>query len=122
MKGPTPRQYTFGEFRPTVDIAEGGACYRVTAELPGVRAEDLAIDFSGNTLIISGEKKPHPHEPDAVYHRERAWGTFQRTLTFAEQVDENGIDALFVDGELRVRLPKTGSGKTKVVRIPVRGA
>ena len=52
-----------------------------TFELPGLKSEDVTIDFHHNRLTVSGESSAsNSHEEDGYAVRERRYGKFSRTL------------------------------------------
>ena len=94
----------------------------VTAELPGMKKEDIDISMDGNTLCICGERKEEKEERQGteVQRSERYYGRFQRNITLAQSVDPNKIDAKYKDGVLTINLPKTEESKRK--QIPVKAS
>jgi HSP20 family protein len=111
---------TLSDWSPSVDIAEDDKTYIVTAEIPGVRKEDVKVTLDEDHLVISGERKEEKEEKDKRFHRvERAYGSFRRSFTLPDDVDADKIDARFEAGLLHVHLPKTQKRKThgKEIRI-----
>lgn len=92
------------EFSPSVDIEENDEMYLVSADLPGIKREDIKIDIQGNNLRISGERRREVKE-EGYY--ERSSGRFTRSFALPDTVDAKRIEANFEDGVLRVVLPKT---------------
>ena len=77
----------------------------VRAELPGVKLEDVNITFQNGVLSISGERRAEEQKEGSGYYvRERRYGSFQRSMTLPEGVDESKIHARFQDGVLEVRV------------------
>jgi HSP20 family protein len=75
----------------------------IRAELPGVKLEDVDITLHNGVLTISGEHKADQEEERGGYHvRERRYGSFRRSMTLPEGVDESKIHARFEDGVLEV--------------------
>jgi HSP20 family protein len=71
-------------------------------------------------LTIQGERKKEKEEKGKRYHRmERVYGTFVRSFTLPEDVDEEKIEAEFKDGMLMVRLPKSEKAKPKKLEVKV---
>ncbi|MBS1972424.1 MAG: Hsp20/alpha crystallin family protein [Bdellovibrionales bacterium] len=102
------------DFSPSVDVEENDEMFLVSADIPGVKKEDLKIDLNGNMLRVSGERKREIKE-EGYY--ERSSGRFSRSFTLPENVDASKIEANFEDGVLRIVLPKTevkGSQEIKV--------
>src|SRR5574338_551500 len=101
---------------PAVNVAETKDEFTVTAELPGMKTEDVSVDFTDGILTIRGEKvdeKMEKEDDRTFYMWERRFGTFQRTLPFPGGIDDKKIAAEFKDGVLTVRLPKTEEVKPK---------
>lgn len=90
----------------------------ISAEMPGVSADDINIDVTGDALSISGVRKSEARPDDAVYHRrERSFGSFSRTVQLPFMVDTNKVEAQFKDGVLLVTLPRAEADKPKKVAI-----
>ena len=107
---------------PAVNAAETKDEFTVTAELPGMKPEDVSVDFTDGMLTLRGEKvneKTEKEDDRTYYMWERRFGTFQRTLPFPGGIDDKKIAAEFKDGVLTVRLPKTEEVKPKRQAIPI---
>lgn len=90
----------------------------VTAELPGIKPEDVDIRVTGNTLSIKGEVKQEEEETrGSVHYRERHYGAFQRIVALPSNVDTNKIDATFENGVLKVTAAKTEEAKPRQIEI-----
>jgi HSP20 family protein len=102
---------------PPVDLHETADRYVITAELPGLRREDLDIQMQEGQITISGVRR----ERDAVceqYHRvERGHGSFSRTFHLPVPVDISAISADLRDGVLTVTCPKTGEPAGRRISI-----
>lgn len=94
-------------FSPAVDIMETKGGYRLKADLPGFRAEDIEISVENGSLLLSGERKMEvAEEKDGYRHRERTYGRFRRTFTLPKGVDVEAIRANVQDGVLVLDIPK----------------
>jgi HSP20 family protein len=104
---------------PAVDIRESDTDIRIDLELPGLRPEDVEITAENGLLTIRGEKRTERKEGDeGRYHVvERSYGTFMRTFTLPQGLDENQILAEFNDGVLSIRIPKTALPQPKRIQI-----
>jgi len=92
----------------------------VNAELPGLTKDDVSVSLQDNYLTIRGEKKYKAEKKEAnIYRRERAYGSFSRTIVLPTSMDAKMIDAHFKDGVLSVRLPKTEVAKPKQIEVKV---
>jgi len=84
---------------PLVNVTEGNDKYYVRAELPGIKAEDLDISVTGNSISIAGERKIPAEDEKAKYHRrEREAGKFSRIISLPAQVDTARVEASCVVG------------------------
>jgi HSP20 family protein len=88
----------------------------LTAELPGVRAEDLDISVFRDTLTLRG-KRQAPEEARAYHRRERLHGEFVRTIGLPFQVDPERVEANMQDGLLRLSLHRPEADKPKRIRV-----
>lgn len=101
-----------------MDVYETDDSVIVTAELPGIKPEDVDIRVTGNTLSIQGEsKQEEEQERGNVYYRERRYGRFQRTVSLPSNVDMNKIDATFENGVLKVTAAKTEEAKPRQIQV-----
>jgi HSP20 family protein len=114
-------QRRVADFTPAVDVHEDHQFVSLSAELPGVRREDIDIQVHGNVLTVSGERKlAGRKEEGRQYHRvERSYGKFARTFQLSENIDASQVEAELVDGVLTVRLAKRQQEKAR--KIEVRG-
>jgi HSP20 family protein len=105
---------------PAMDLVETEEHYVLTADLPGLSQEDISLEFDGDVLTLSGERKSEHTERKEGFHRlERATGAFSRSLTLPEGVDPDAVTATFDKGVLEVRIPKPEQRKPKKVSIQV---
>lgn len=107
-------------WNPRVNIEEGKDRFEITAELPGLKRDDVKIEVKDHVLTLTGEKKVEKENKDRnVYLFERAYGRFCRTFTLPDNVDADKIDAEFKDGLLRIDIPKTEEAKPKEIEVKV---
>ena len=113
--GGQQRAQQLTEWAPAIDVVTKDGDLVVRAELPGVKQEDVDITLHDNVLTISGERKAEQEEERAGYHvRERRYGSFSRSLSLPEGLDEskiharyeNGVLELTVEGAAAVQEPK----------------
>lgn len=108
---------------PRVDVAEDDKAFHVSVELPGLSEKDVAVTATDRVLTITGEKKEEQEKKDKdVFRRERAYGSFRRSLELPGDVDAAKIAAKFKDGVLSIDVPKTKEAQERVRQIPVKGA
>jgi HSP20 family protein len=102
---------------PPVDVLEKRDRIVLTAELPGLSAEQVQLRFEDGVLTLEGERRFEKDADDARYHCvERSYGRFSRAFRLPANVDEERISATFVDGLLVVELPKRDEARPKSIR------
>jgi HSP20 family protein len=103
---------------PLINVTEDKDNYYVRAELPGLKADDLDISVTGNTISISGERKLPVEDEKARYHRrEREAGRFSRIISMPDQMDTGKVEARCADGILTVVLPKAETAKPRQIAV-----
>src|SRR5688572_32794908 len=108
------------DWTPSVDITETAEAFEIKAELPDVKKEDVKVTVEDGELRISGERKQEKEEKGKKFHRvERSYGSFMRSFTLPENVDDARLTADYKDGLLNVRLPKTERSKPKAIAVKV---
>lgn len=111
---------TVAEWAPLVDITEDDKEYLVTAELPGLKKEDVKVTVEQGVLLLQGERKFEKEEKNRRYHRvERAYGSFVRSFSVPDDAEGTKISADFKEGILRVHLPKSEHAKPKSIDVKV---
>ena len=88
------------------DVTDTGDAYKLEAELPGFKKDDIQIDVENDVLTISAkrseEKKDEKHN---VVKRERFYGSFSRSFDVSG-INVDGIEAAYTDGVLTLTMPK----------------
>jgi HSP20 family protein len=103
---------------PLINVTEDKECLYVRAELPGIKANEIEISATGNSLSISGERKVAVENGEASYHRrERESGVFRRTITLPNDFDSDRVEARYTNGILSVTLPKAEVSKPKQITV-----
>lgn len=106
-----------GTWVPSMDVYEIDNNYIVNAELPGVEAGIVKVDFSNSELIIEGERHFDLISEKESYDRlELRRGRFHRAFSLPEPVDKERIRWHLKDGVLRVVIPKSGQSKIRPKR------
>ena len=109
-----------GTWVPPIDVAETQEKILVRAEVPGMKQEDIQIEFENGLLTLRGERKLEKQEEGATYHRvERVYGKFSRAFTLPRSVDPERIAASYRDGILEIEVPKKEEAKLKQIKIAV---
>lgn len=110
-----------GDWAPRVDIVETEKAFTIKAEVPDVRKEDVKVTIDNGVLTVRGERKQEKEEKNKKFHRiERYYGSFSRSFTLPDNVDEAKIDATFKDGMLNLDIPKTEASKPKAIDVKVK--
>lgn len=104
--------------RPSVDVSETEKGFLISADMPGVKKEDLKIEVKDGILNISGErKKEDSRVENGVSLQERFYGKYQRSFSLPETVDADSIEASFEHGVLEVMIPKSAKTKPKTIEV-----
>jgi HSP20 family protein len=107
-----------GQIGVPVDLWETPEAYHLRADLPGLTADDIEINVTGDTVQIAGEVKGQTDVTSEGWLRqERRTGKFQRGFTLPVQIDPNKVEANFRDGVLELTLPKTDAVKPRQIKI-----
>ena len=122
LKGILVRPVSFedpSQFPVKVDVTEGDNAYKVQAELPGVKKEDINVSIDGNHIAISAEVKKEHEEKNGerVLRSERYYGKFSRSFQLSQDVDESTAQAKYSDGVLQLVLPKKAPVSAKKLSI-----
>jgi HSP20 family protein len=104
-------------FTPAMDIFETDQQITVLADMPGVKAQDLAIDLRENTLTLSGNVESPEGEREEELLREYRTGNYYRQFTLSEGIDQSKIEAALKDGVLRLRLPKVEAAAPRTIPV-----
>jgi HSP20 family protein len=103
---------------PSINITEDKDTFYVSAELPGVKSEDLDLNVTANQLTLAGERKIPQEAGDVRYHRrEREAGRFSRAVALPGDVDAERVRAKLADGVLTVTVPKAEKTKPKQIMV-----
>ncbi|SCW87651.1 HSP20 family protein [Rhizobium mongolense subsp. loessense] len=114
-----PAAYTRGV--PAIDFAETDNAYELTAELPGIEANELDVTLTNGILTIKGEKQESKEQTEKEYFlSERRYGSFERSLQLPDGVDADKIDASFANGILKVVLAKTPGAQQNGKKISIK--
>ena len=110
-----------GFFAPRVDINERDDHYEITAELPGVKKENININVTEGVLTLEAETRQDDREEKdgKVIRQERRYGKFMRSFNLGGDIHEEDISASFTDGILTVKAPKREETLPRQKRIEV---
>ena len=105
---------------PPMNVYNDDESFIVRAEVPGIETKTLDLEVVGDTLTVRGERAAPEIPEGASYHRrERDFGSFRRSLTLPEKVDNQKVVATCKDGILEVRLPHAEEAKARKITVGV---
>lgn len=108
---------------PSVNVRELDHGFEIQVAAPGVKKEDFAINLERNVLTISSETKSENEERNengAFTRREFNYSSFSRSFTLPEVAEAEKIEAEYVDGILKINVPKKQVTMENVKRIEVK--
>lgn len=101
-----------------LDVEETEQAYTLSAEIPGVRKEDIKVDIDGNRVAISAERQRESEEKKGNSLRsERSWGRQYRSFTLETPVDDSKAEAKYDNGVLKLVLPKKADGNGRRLTV-----
>jgi HSP20 family protein len=108
-----------GALRMKVDVVESNGAYIVSAEVPGVKKEDIQVSIDGADVTLAAETKRERDvsKDERVLHAERSFGKLTRSFTLPQEVDEAKAEAKYRDGVLELTLPKKAAAARKTIAI-----
>src|SRR5215470_842819 len=114
---------TTNTFAPAVDVYEDEHNVTLKVEVPGIDEKDIDVRIENNTLTVHGERKFEKEEKEENYRRvERQYGSFTRTFTLPNTVDQESVQANYDKGVLKIELAKKAEAKPKQIKVNVGSA
>ena len=103
------------EIQIRMDVSEDDKAYKVLAEIPGVKKEDIHVNIDCSQVSISAEVKNEKEvkEGERLLRSERYFGSAARTFSLPQDVDESAAHAKYADGVLELTLPKKAVAASK---------
>jgi HSP20 family protein len=109
------------DWTPSCNVSESPEEYRVEAELPGVKQENMELNVEDRVLTLRGERREEKEEKGKKYHRtESSYGSFMRSFTLPDDADDANVDAEYKDGLLTVRIPRTTPKESKARAVEIK--
>jgi HSP20 family protein len=103
---------------PPLNVSQDDDNFYVRAEVPGIKASELSISALRNRVSISGAREiPTEHERVSYHRKERAEGTFSRTVTLPTDVDPARVEARYADGIVTLTLPRAEEAKPRQIAV-----
>jgi HSP20 family protein len=106
-------------FRPTVDVIEDPAEFRIIADVPGVAAENIEIEFERGALVLTARILPRTASKPAPIVEEYGVGDFRRVFKLSETIDPERVVAEYTEGVLTIRLPKTETARRRKIDVKI---
>lgn len=117
------RESMLGGMDVNLDVVEKNGAYKVRADLPGMKKEDISVRIDGNVVNIQAKTQDIAESKDGdgnVLYNERYYGTVSRTFTLDQELDETKATGKYADGVLTLELPKKpGSAKPELKPIAI---
>lgn len=112
--------WSLGTWMPEVEVSERDGKLLVSADLPGMRQEDIDLELRDDALILRGQRNEEREEQRSnVSYSERSYGSFVRTIALPTGVKPDDVEATFQNGVLQVALPLPQESSRR--RIEIRG-
>jgi HSP20 family protein len=109
-----------GAWVPAIEVKQAEGKFIVTADLPGLKKEDVKVNVTGNALTLEGERKEEKEEKrEGYYHSERKYGKFYRSIPLPEGAKIDNVAAHFKDGVLEITVPVSEPKETRQ-QVPIK--
>lgn len=105
------------QYQPPVDIFERRDELIVLADMPGVRSDDINVQFENGQLTIYGKVSPRGADRTGYLLHEFGVGDFYRSFTVSQTIDSSRISAEYRDGALTLHLPKADAAKPRKINV-----
>jgi HSP20 family protein len=93
-------------WQPAIEVEELPGKLKITAEVPGLKKEDVKVSVTDNVLTIEGERKQEKEEKrKGYYHSERSYGKFSRTIVLPEGAKSDQANAQLNNGTMEITIP-----------------
>jgi HSP20 family protein len=103
---------------PAIDMYQTDNDVVVKASIPGIKADEVQINITGDILTLKGEAKQEAERKDRAWHiREQRFGSFERSLALPTAVKSDKAEAVFENGILTITLPKADEVKPRTINI-----
>lgn len=107
-----------GASRMKLDVTETEHAYKVKADLPGVKRDDIKVHIDGAQVSIAASTESEQERDEAnMICSERSWGQYYRSFSLPQAIDDTQAHAAFHDGVLELDLPKKSGGSGKPLTI-----
>lgn len=111
-----------GTWSPAVDIREESDRYVITADVPGVKPEDIEVTLEDGVLTLKGERRVASADTaEGLKRVERAQGVFYRRFALPDNVDTESVRAHGAHGVLEIEVPKGGRAEARRIQVNAGG-
>lgn len=117
MRGTFGTATTARNYTPSIDVRAKENELVFLCDVPGVKQEDLDITLENHVLTIKGSRKYDGHESDRQVLLGRSYGSFTRSYTLPDNVNDDVLTASLADGVLTIRIPKQPKAKPRKIQI-----
>ena len=104
-------------YAPDVDVRSNGERVVFSFDVPGVKKEDLDITLENGVLTVKGSRRFEPTEPKEQLLLGRSYGTFSRSFSLPEHLDEEKLSANLADGVLTIEIPKLQKAQPRRITV-----
>jgi len=103
---------------PAIDMYQTDNEIVIKAAIPGMKADEVQINVTGELLTLKGEMKQEDEKQEKAWHvREQRWGAFERSIALPTEVVADKAKAEFENGILTITLPKAEAVKPKTITV-----
>jgi HSP20 family protein len=109
---------------PAIDMYQTDEEIVVKAALPGIKAEEVQINVTGDVLTLKGEVRQEEEKTSSPQGKEKAWhireqryGSFERSVALPTAVVSDKAKAEFENGILTITLPKAEEVKPRTITV-----
>lgn len=116
--GPEEGLFADGKFMPAAEITETDEAIDLKVEIPGMKPEDINIEATADSVVISGERKSEAKtEEKGVVRSEFSYGSFRRVMGLPSRIENGKVEAEYKDGILSLHMPKSEEERSRVVKV-----
>jgi len=106
------------DFSPSCELTEEETSYQLKFDLPGIKKDQVKVEVDGDRLTVRAERNEEKETKNKKRHlSEISYGSYVRSFTLPQKIDEAKVDAKFEDGVLFVTVPKSEATKAKQISI-----
>jgi len=107
-------------FSPDINLTETDEGFHLSADLPGLKKEDIEVEISEEIIVLKGERKEETKSSDECFYcHEASYGAFRREVPLPGRIIPEKSKANLKDGVLSIDLPKSEESKIKHVKVNV---